>query len=261
MRVTILASGSRGNATLVSTGQHCILVDAGIAPRKMRRLLRSIHGRVPRQVDAVIITHGHGDHARHAAAAARSFDAQLFLSKATAQSRLLEGCPDATIFHPGDELTIGSLRVATFPLPHDVPQISLVIADGDDRVGIATDLGEVPPGLLDHLSGCRTLLIESNHDIALLKNGSYPPFLKNRILSKSGHISNETCAALLRQMPRGLRTVVLMHLSEENNDPNIALKSARQALRGRGVRIYAASQNQPLSIGGTYGQLTLPLGE
>jgi phosphoribosyl 1,2-cyclic phosphodiesterase len=249
MRVTVLASGSRDNATLLEAGETRVLIDAGISPRKMRKLLRGMLGRPPESLDAVIITHGHGDHARHAAAAARSFDAALFATPPVVEGWDLFDEPRLVSFTADEPFQVGDLRVSPFALPHDSPQVALVFSDGNEELGIATDLGEVPPGLIEHLSGCETLLIESNHDVALLENGHYLPFLKRRILSSQGHISNEECAALLAQLPVGLREVVLMHLSEANNQPELALRAAQRALRGRSARISVASQNQPLTLG------------
>jgi len=126
--------------------------------------------------------------------------------------------------------------------------VSLVVADDAGSVGLATDLGEIPSGLFDHLAGCDVLLVESNHDLDMLASGPYPDFLKKRILSTRGHLSNDQARELLARLPARTHTVVLMHLSEVNNDPRLALESAADALTGRRVRIAAARQREAIAI-------------
>lgn len=250
-RVTVVGSGSSGNAVLVESRGSALLVDAGIAPRTVRRRLRSVRGAnapVPARLDGIIVTHGHGDHTRHAEALARSFDAPVFATRETAEDTDLEQLPGYRAFRARYPFKVGAFSVDPLAVPHDSSQVSLVLDDGAVRIGIATDFGEAPSGLAGHLSGCDVLLVESNHDPALLARGSYPPFLKTRISSGMGHLSNEQAARLLASIEPCAPHVVLMHLSETNNRPELALAAAWEALRGRGVTIYAAHQRTPLCI-------------
>jgi phosphoribosyl 1,2-cyclic phosphodiesterase len=246
--VTVLGSGSSGNAVLVETGRAAVLVDAGIPPRTVRRRFRSVHGRVPQRLDGVIVTHAHGDHARHAEALARSFGAPLYATAGVRAAWSLDRVPGIIEFDADRPFAVGRLAVSPFPVPHDAPQVSLVLDDGETRVGLATDLGVVPTGLAEHLSGCTVVLLESNHDPGLLAAGPYPPFLKSRIASALGHLSNEQAADLLRALDPCCVDVVLMHLSETNNRPELALRAARSALGGRRVGVHVARQREPLSV-------------
>lgn len=242
MRVSILASGSKGNASLYEAGSTRLLVDGGIG-------LRAIAAHTP-SVDGILITHAHSDHVGNSLRLARKLKAPLYLTEATA--RVVRPACEHHIFAPREPFMVGALQVAPIPLPHDAAQVGLVIAHGSTSVGLATDLGEVPPGLVEHFRGCDALLIESNHDIDMLEEGPYPIYLQRRIRSAGGHLSNEQTAALLRALYEGRRedegphTVVLMHLSEKNNDPQLAMACATEALTGRRVRLLCASQRTPL---------------
>ncbi len=259
MRITVLGSGSSGNSVLFEAGETRILIDAGLSPRAIRKRLRELDLPVPKSLDGVIVTHAHGDHLRFAQPLQRSFKADLYLTGETGQHGNLIGKDRVTVFLPDTSFLVGTIRVHPYAVPHDAPQVALVLDDGEQRVGLATDLGRASKGLIKRLSECRVVLVESNHDVEMLANGPYPPFLKSRIKSARGHLSNDQTAELLASLKPGVRVVVLMHLSEKNNDPNIALKSARRALRGRGIRIHVARQREPLSFISTpEGQLKLP---
>lgn len=246
MRVTILASGSKGNATLYQSGETAVLVDAGIS-------VSAVSALVPR-LDAIVVTHAHSDHVGNYARLARKLKARVFLSEATARS--LDEPAHIVKYSPREPFAVGALTIAPTPLPHDAAQVALVISDREHKVGLATDLGEVPPGLVGHLRGCDALLIESNHDIGMLITGPYRDFLKKRIASAKGHLSNDQTCELLRAHYRDARSsgqqgaaaVTLMHLSEQNNQPQIALKQARDVLSGLDVRLSVASQTTPLAV-------------
>lgn len=261
MRVSILASGSSGNCTLVEANGATIIIDAGIPARIARLRLKALHRRLPPHIDAVLVTHTHGDHARYAQVLQRSFDCTLYVTESTRKGWDLFDAPGVKVFPNDEPFKIGSVHVSPLPLSHDTPQVGLRIDDGEQALGIATDLGITSPQLVNHLSGCPIVLLECNHDPTMLANGPYPPFLKKRVSSALGHLSNDQAAKLLTALPKDLRHVVLMHISEKNNDPQIALKTARRALKGRGVRLYAAKQREPLCIGALpSGQLELGFG-
>lgn len=257
VRVTILASGSKGNATLFEAGDTALLVDAGIS-------VAALTARAPR-LDAVVITHAHGDHTGNFRQIHKRLKSQVYMSEATARAH--EAPDHVARYSPREPFTIGALTVSPLPLPHDAAQVGLVVSDGQHRVGLVTDLGEVPPGLVGHLRGCDALLVESNHDIGMLLQGPYPASLKRRIASARGHLSNDQLGELLRAHHRdaasyGLRgasTVVLMHLSEQNNRADIARAQAADVLAGRSERLLVASQHEPLEVplGPVHGQLGL----
>jgi phosphoribosyl 1,2-cyclic phosphodiesterase len=241
VKVAILASGSRGNATLFSAGGTSVLVDAGVGPRTLARKLGEIGADLP---EAIVITHAHQDHVGHCLKLSKRFKIPIYASEATARCEALHGREQVRVYDAREPFTIGALTVAPTPLPHDAAQVALTFTHGEHKAGLATDLGEVPPGLLAHLAGCQVLLLESNHDAELLEKGPYPAFLKRRIASAKGHLSNAQTHALLRGLPRETSTVVLMHLSETNNLPELALSSALDALSGRRVHLCAAAQDE-----------------
>lgn len=246
MRVLVLASGSSGNATLFESKGTRVLVDAGIGPRTLARKLREAG--VEGMPHAVVVTHGHGDHLGSYSKIGAKLGVPVYMTESTARFARPSGEVSLHYFSPRQPFAIGALTLSPLPLPHDAAQVALVIGDGEHRAAIATDLGEVPPGLPGHLAGCDVLLIESNHDVEMLERGPYPGFLKRRVLSARGHLSNAQAHGLLRALGPRAHTVVLMHLSKTNNRPDIALESARDALSGRRVRLDVAPAVGPLSL-------------
>lgn len=249
MRVTVLASGSGGNATLVQAGGVRILVDAGVGPRVIEQRMRRVFGR-ELDLDAIIATHPHGDHVGKLGPCARHFDAPVFLTELTRRTLALEGL-EIRPFQPHSPFLIGSVTVAPMPVPHDAPQVALVFEHRGrwtSRAAVVTDLGHIPRGLAEHLSGCQLVLLESNHDLEMLHHGPYPEFLKRRIASRLGHLSNQQAAHLLARLGSAVHDVVLMHVSRKCNSPMLALACARAALRGRRIRLRVADQDEPLDL-------------
>jgi phosphoribosyl 1,2-cyclic phosphodiesterase len=245
MRIVLLASGSAGNASLFEAEGTSVLVDAGIAPRTLEAKLGAAGARLPQ---AIVVTHAHQDHVGQCLRLARRLKIPIYASEATARTPLLHGREEVRTFSAREPFAIGALTIAPTPLPHDAAQVALVVEGGGRRAAIVTDLGEVPPGLPAHLARCDVVLIESNHDLEMLQQGSYPAFLKRRIMSARGHLSNAQTHALLRVLPVETHTVVLMHLSKSNNRPDLALDSAHDALGGRRVRLLAAEQDACLAL-------------
>jgi len=256
VRITVLASGSGGNVTLVETGTTRILVDAGLNARELGVRLASIEPAAaspleraaPRKIDAIVLTHAHGDHIAHAGAYAQRFDAPVYLTEATARSLRMPSGVRTRVFGAKSAFDIGDLELRPLPVPHDAPQIALVFAHDGQAVGLVTDLGAVPDSLADHLRGCGTVLMESNHDRAMLAAGPYPDFLKRRIASGVGHLENRQCAELLRALSPATRHVVLMHLSKTNNSAALAREIAEDAVRGRSVLVHVAEQDTPVRV-------------
>ncbi|MDB4928097.1 MAG: hypothetical protein JWM10_581 [Myxococcaceae bacterium] len=240
MRLTVLASGSGGNAMLVEAGETRLLVDAGLPLVTLRRqLARAKLDVVP---NAIVVTHSHGDHCRHAAELSEHYQAPLYVSEATRRSVRLGGRRAPRIFNPRVPFAIGPLTVTAMTVPHDAPQVSLRFDHDGRSAALATDLGEVPPGLMEHFAGCDAVLIESNHDGDMLRAGPYPYHLKKRVGGDHGHLSNAQTARFLRALDRGVRTVVLMHLSQTNNTPELARAAAAEALADHPATLLLATQ-------------------
>ena len=253
MKVWVLGSGSRGNATLIESGGTRLMIDVGFGPRILKKRLEPL-GLSPESVDACIVTHEHSDHIRGAARVARRFHWPLFMTEATYASSWLPklGTPAAT-FRAGQTLQFPDLVVETFRTPHDASEpIGVVITSQSTgaRAAIVTDLGHASKTVRKMVRDVDVLVIESNHDEAMLANGPYPISLQRRIASRVGHLSNTECADLVRDSvsPR-LRQVVLAHLSEENNTPRVAFDGMRAALRTTSFRGSLIPAGQDVAIG------------
>ena len=214
----------------------------------------------PESIDALLVTHGHADHATHASTYAKRWRCPIYGTKSTLNAlRLAPGT--ATIpFEAGRGFAIGDVRIRTCLVPHDAPQIAIVFESKETAVGVATDLGHIPAGLPSFLAGCQTLLLESNHDPDMLERGPYPPSVKRRVASSRGHLSNRQAAGLLAKLRPSPDQVVLMHLSEANNSRELAIDTARTALRTQSTRLLAAKARRPLRVTASVSrQLTLEL--
>lgn len=258
MKVSVLASGSRGNATVFESGGRRLLVDTGIGPRVLKS--RMAECGLLNALDAIVVTHAHSDHIGHCEKLAKTYRAPVFLSEATSRHSTFSEEVTVEVFGAREPFEAGGFVVSPLPLPHDAAQVALVVGDGCTSAAIATDLGEVPPGLVEHVAKCEVLLIESNHDVDLLRAGPYPDYLKRRILSAKGHLSNEQCLEFINALPRAKqRTVVLMHLSETNNTSEHAEALAKEATKHRYSSLLVARQSTPVVINTRMTQLGLPL--
>lgn len=259
MRVTILGSGSEGNALLLESDTTNVVVDAGLSHRRLAARFDAIHRPIP-EISAVIVTHGHGDHAAHASVYARRFRCPLYATRSTHDAIRLSHEVLVERFVAGRQFQIGDIRVRSRTVPHDAPQVALVFESRTTSVGLVTDLGHVPAGLGWFLHGCDTLLLESNHDRDMLRVGPYPPALKRRVGGSHGHLSNEQASDLLADLRHVPSRVVLMHLSQTNNQMKLARASAEAALGHRGTELRIAHPRQPMelpSVGNRQLQLAL----
>jgi phosphoribosyl 1,2-cyclic phosphodiesterase len=262
LRLAVLGSGSGGNATLIEGGGARILVDAGFSCRGLVQRLRYV-GVEPEEIDAILITHEHGDHLGGAAAFAASFGVPIYCTRGTARAAGLTGEPRRApvpgepavpVAHPveaGRAFDIESLTVRAFGVPHDaVETVGFIVTDGNTQSGYATDLGHVPPAVRDWLKDCDLLVMEANHDVGMLRAGPYPESVKERVLSRHGHLDNLAAADLLCDVAcERTRTVVLAHLSRTNNHPDIALDAVRRRFAEHGRRspvLMAADQARPM---------------
>lgn len=238
LRFRVLGSGSDGNATLVEGGGARILLDAGLGPRQLAERLLSA-GVDPASLDAVLLSHEHGDHARGAAAFSRRWGVPLGGTARTFEAAGIDPArlPALQPLEPGAARTIRRLVVRAVAVPHDAARpVAFVVATAGASFGHATDLGHLSRGLVEAFRGCDALLVESNYDPLLLRDGPYPWSLKERILGPFGHLSNGDVARLLEKgLGEACRQVVLAHLSRQNNHPELALVSAEEAL-ARGGR-------------------------
>lgn len=319
VRFTVLASGSKGNSTVVSGGRTRILIDAGLSCRETFRRMK-LAGEDPETLDAIVITHEHQDHVNGLAATARKLGIPAYMTEATHRAWMrwltprrqmtyaqwLEQCrkqsaerqaetdleavdgeadepentgqipetvarssdegsekttsvkadptwlPSVEYFTAGSPFCIGDIDLSPFTIPHDAADpVGFVLRAEGVRMGFATDLGYIPPNVKAQLKGVDLLLLESNHDLEMLRDGPYPWSVKQRVLSRVGHLSNEAAAAFLSSGYDGQAAyVILAHLSESNNLPELARVAANLALSERASllanKLLIASQNDPL---------------
>ena len=326
VRFTVLASGSRGNSTVISGGRTRILVDAGLSCRELFRRMR-LAGEEPETLDAIVVTHEHQDHINGLAVTARRLGIPVYFTEGTHRAWMrwltprrqmtyaqwLEQCrkqaaerqaeapaecepddaeveteaaapaetadavsspdseaaagadkppakkedptwlPAVEYFEAGQPFDIGDIQLSPFTIPHDAADpVGFVFRAEGVRLGFATDLGYIPPNVKAQLKGVDLLLLESNHDLEMLRDGPYPWAVKQRVLSRVGHLSNETASEFLESEYDGQAAyVILAHLSENNNLPELARVAAERALNGRASllanRLLLAAQNEPLS--------------
>lgn len=227
MRFCSLGSGSTGNATLVEAGSGGaitrVLIDCGFPLRELDRRLAHI-GLRSTDLDAVFVTHEHGDHIGSALALARRDGLALWMSRGTWRAVRRPELPEPIRFaRDGEPVAIGALELHPFTVSHDAEEpLQLRCSERERRLGVLTDAGSITPHLIDSLQGCHALLLECNHDRELLAGSRYPPSLKARIGGRYGHLANDTAAQILAAcLHDGLRHLVAAHLSEENNRPEL----------------------------------------
>jgi len=321
VQFTVLASGSKGNSSVVQCGSTRLLVDAGLSCRELFRRM-SLVGEDPRSLDAILITHEHSDHIHGLSVTARKLGIPVYFTEAThrawvrqltpktrityaewaaqyrqqkadalaheAAANDAEQAPVATVecdkeespgcaggefeealvpcaeklepwelpsveyFRAGEGFTIGDIAVSPFTIPHDAADpVGFVFTGEGVRMAVATDLGYMPPNVQAQLRRCDLMMIESNHDLEMLRDGPYPWSVKQRVLSRVGHLSNDATAAFLEDVYDGAATyVILAHLSESNNLPELARIAAERALSAKpsllANRLLLANQHDPL---------------
>jgi phosphoribosyl 1,2-cyclic phosphodiesterase len=238
--VSVLASGSRGNSTVIESSQARILVDAGISCRETFKRLKLI-GLDPRQLSAIVITHEHSDHVYGLATLAKKLNVPVFMTGATHQAWARSLRDEAgelpklarlEIFSAGRSFQIADVTVSAFTIPHDAADpVGFTFRAEGTKIAVATDLGYIPASVCDHLRKCDVLVVESNHDLEMLRVGPYPWSVKQRVMSRVGHLSNESLAQFFaKDYDGGASYIVLAHLSEQNNHPEVARRAAESAL-------------------------------
>lgn len=233
MQVCLLASGSRGNALFVSTGETRLLIDAGLSLRELAARLAAI-GQTAEDLDAVFLSHEHVDHLRGLGPLCRKTAMPLYIHPQTHQAAAatLGKVPRLCEFDTGHAIHFRDLCIETIPLTHDaVSPVGFIIESKEGRIGVATDLGIATRLVKERLSRCRALVLEFNHDEELLRDGPYPWPLKQRIRGSHGHLSNDAAGELLDTLLwEGLEGLFLAHMSETNNTPRHAEVVAQSVL-------------------------------
>lgn len=264
-RLSILASGSKGNCAVLSSGGTSVLIDAGLSCRETLRRM-ALAGESPEDISAIVITHEHSDHVGGLAVLARKLGVPVFMTGATRKefhrwakktqfkdSPQLAELEKTELFESGRGFSIGQIGVAPFTIPHDaVDPVGFVFTVEGVRIGFCTDLGYMPQNVRAALQGCDGLVIESNHDLEMLRTGPYPWTVKQRVMSRVGHLSNDSLAEFFASdYDGGAAFVVLAHLSENNNHPELARRAAEEALEPRRNLLHRnnlmlARQDEPL---------------
>lgn len=239
-RFCTLCSSSKGNCYYISGGGTSLLVDAGLGPRNLKKALDSLDVALE-ELAGVVITHEHTDHVKGLCSLVRKFRLPVYASEGTLSALEAMGAlpPGAVVIELTGEKELAGIGIRSFSIPHDAADpVGLRFCMPDGRtVGIATDLGHVHGGIRSALTGCDLVLLESNYDPAMLQAGAYPWFLKRRVQGEQGHLSNEAGALLATYLAqRGTTRFVLGHLSQNNNLPDIAYLTAREALQEAGAR-------------------------
>lgn len=245
MKVYIFASGSTGNCLLVADGNTNILIDAGISARRVTNAL-AMAGLTADDIGGVLVTHEHSDHVKGLPQLVKKRGIPIFAPR-TVAARMLGAMPqiedNVKIIPVGERFNIGELSISAFHTMHDTDESVGYVINGSGSFGIATDTGCISEEIASALAGVGTVVIESNHDVQMLRDGSYPYYLKKRILSGRGHLSNEDCACFARSLAQsGTEQIILGHLSRENNRPAIALETVGAALEGLPVSLYSAPE-------------------
>lgn len=248
VKICILASSSAGNSTFIGTGSTRLLIDAGLSRREIVRRLAVI-GEDLACVDAILITHEHADHTVGLAALIKRKPCDrtmpVFATHGTAgfidwgesASEIQPLGPVIESFQAGCSFSIGDFSITSFTVPHDaVDPVGYTLTAEGIKVALATDLGYIPDSLRVHLRGTDLLLLESNHDLEMLRVGPYPWPVKQRVMSRRGHLSNEVCAEFIaRDLDGTVSTLVLGHISEHNNHPELVRNMGSKALNGRAL--------------------------
>ncbi|MFZ1548417.1 MAG: MBL fold metallo-hydrolase [Candidatus Nitrotoga sp.] len=247
MRFASLGSGSEGNALVVQTGKTFALLDCGFPLTDTCMRLARL-GLTPDCLSGIVVTHEHGDHIAGVARLARKYSIPIWLTHGTfrAQLKLLSNIPKLTKIDSHHPFVIDGLLVQPFPVPHDAAEpVQYVFSDGAKRLGVLTDIGCSTPHIEAMLSGCDALVLECNHDAAMLANSAYPQSLKHRVGGRFGHLNNADAATLLAQLDYShLQHIVAAHLSRKNNTPELAVHALSTALNCNPEWVAVATQDE-----------------
>lgn len=255
VRFCVLASSSSGNCAFLRTERTRLLVDAGLSRKETFQRLSDI-GENPDELSGIVVTHEHSDHICGLISIAKYFQNKLnralplYLSRLTAPTiDWGEFTPAVEHFQAGSRFTVGDIDVDSFTIPHDaIDPVGFTFRAGGVKIGLVTDLGYMPDSIKFHLHGVDVLLLEANHDLDMLKVGPYPWSVKQRVMGRKGHLSNDVaCDFIKRELDTSVSTLILGHLSPNNNHPEIVRLVAGQALDGRALftRLAVAEPRKP----------------
>jgi phosphoribosyl 1,2-cyclic phosphodiesterase len=258
VRVCVLGSGSKGNCTLVATESARLLIDAGLSCRETYARLAAINEPAD-GLSAVVISHEHTDHINGLRVLALNGKLPIYISRATCDAvsrddEIRKKITKFEYFAASEKFTIGDIEITPFPVPHDaVDPVAFTLDAQGIRISVVTDLGYIPEIVKQRVKGSHVLIFESNHDLEMLKVGPYPWHVKQRVMSRQGHLSNNATADFLTEEFDGAaQALVLAHLSETNNHPEIARLTAAQALAQRArlqfIKLHLASQTRPTEV-------------
>lgn len=251
MKVISIQSGSNGNSIFIDTGTAKFLIDAGVSAKQVEERL-SLYGYHPEDITGVLISHDHSDHMRSVGIYQRKWNIPIYVTSKTINTGIrrydLGVLRDLRFFKSGETLQFGAIKIETIPTPHDATDgVAFVVDDGAARVGVLTDLGHVFDNLRSVMMTLDAVLLESNYDPKMLALGSYPIYLKKRIQGPRGHLSNFEAAHLIRDCGLKLKWACLAHLSEENNEPSLALAVHRDIV-GHRVHIHVAKRYEATGV-------------
>lgn len=239
IRIIALGSGSTGNSFYLEMNDHRFLIDLGIGYRKTKAVLESYQRRIE-DIEAVFLTHGHIDHIKAAKAMGNHLSCKVYANE-TVMYPIRDIAAERVKLPLGETEVLPGFNVRMFSVPHDYVRTCgySFISEGR-KISYLTDCGAMNERILQELIGSDVVIIESNHDVTMLKQGSYPRFLKQRILSEYGHLSNDDCAAVIEKLyDSGTRNFLLAHLSRENNTPQKALDTVRERMGSKEIFLYA----------------------
>ncbi|MDD7158298.1 MAG: MBL fold metallo-hydrolase [Firmicutes bacterium] len=252
IRVCSLGSGSKGNCIYVGYGSTHILVDAGLSLKRIEKSLAAL-GVDPKGNLFVLVTHEHSDHIKSLAALYEKYAPKVFVGRGSEAgvTGSLGKVAENFVYYEMQDFFVGSFTVTPFAVSHDVPCVGYTLSAGGKSVSVVTDIGKITPSVLKSVTGSDLVVLESNHDVEMLKrNTKYSAFLKKRIASDKGHLSNDDCAETACLLAAsGTKQIILAHLSEENNCAELAFETVCKKLESRGyvegkdVKIDVAEQN------------------
>ena len=250
----MLASSSSGNSAFIRTERTRILVDAGLSKRDLLARLAAIN-EPPEKLDAILVTHEHSDHVSGLVALAKQIDVPIFITRLTAPAIPWgDYIPRLDCFQAGATFPVGDIDVDSFTIPHDaIDPVGFCFRAQGIKIGLVTDLGYVPDSIKFHLRASDLLVLESNHDLEMLKVGPYPWSVKQRVMGRKGHLSNDVVSDFIRcDLDSSISTLVLGHLSEHNNHPEIVRSMGARALdrarRGLFTRLVVAEPKQQTEV-------------
>ena len=240
VKACVLASSSSGNCTFVRTERTCILIDAGLSKKDILARLAAVD-ETPESLNAILITHEHSDHVCGVVALAKQFNLPIFITPLTARAIAWgEYIPNLESFQAGTTFSVGDVEVDSFTIPHDaIDPVGFCFRAQGIKVSVVTDLGYLTDSIKFHLRGTDLLVLESNHDLEMLKVGPYPWSVKQRVMGRKGHLSNDIVSDFIRRdLDSSISTLVLGHLSEHNNHPEIVRNTAGRALDAAGRSLF-----------------------